>query len=197
MMRALAIGFFFLCFAPQLFACQCTVLPALTKAEAEKYDIVFEGQIIAVSPSEEADGSRARFKITALYKGQAYTNIDVAYSVDGDCGLDFAPGQTWIIYGNYISYGVPKADWCLHSRRKPDSGQQDYYAIDGRASYTDELKWLNDSLGVQPFINPEDHKDLHHKNILPDPTQAIVYSMAGLVGLLAIFIFVRRLFRKK
>lgn len=200
MKRILAISLFSLLITAQLFACQCQVLPKLTKAVAQGYDIVFTGQVVAISPGDVQ--SIARFKVETLYRGQCYQQIDVQYDNAGDCGLNFIPGETWTIYGKWTEYdiqervGVPRADWCLHTRKKMNAGEQDYYMMEGRPSYEDEITLLADSLGVQPFIDPADHQNEMHKNIIPGAAQALTYLIAGLLGLALIFFFVRRMFRR-
>lgn len=194
MMRGLIIGIFMLMFAQRLSACLCKQLEPLSKAVTEKYDVIFLGQVVAVSPNE--DQSRARFRVTSLYRGKAYAEMDVDYDLNSDCALNFVPGETWIIYGRWVEYGIPETDMCTHSRVKPKEGQEDFFAIDGRTAFDKEVKWLNDSLGVQSFIDPEQKKDLGHKNQLPDPTQAIVYIAVGLAGLGLIFFFVSRMFKR-
>jgi len=200
MKRFLITGLICLLTSLQVLACQCTVLPRLTKAVAGEYDIIFVGQVVAVSPGDVQ--STARFKVITLYRGQSYQQIDVQYDNAGDCGLNFVPGETWTIYGKWVEYdikervGVPRADWCKHSRKKMNAGEQDYYMMDGRPSYEDEIKLLEDSLGVQPFLDPAEHQNQMHKNIIPGATQALTYLVAGLVGLALIFFFVRRMFRR-
>lgn len=176
-----------------LFACQCMELKPLSKHTLEIYDVIFVGDVIAVSGDDLE--AKASFKVKELYKGSSYQQITVQYDAKTDCGMNFIPGETWIIYGKWIEYGVPRADMCGHSRVIPKAGQPDYYETE-RGKYTDDLKWLQDSLGIQPFIDPNDHKDLAHKNTIPDATQALTYLIAGLGGLAAIFYFVRRMFKR-
>lgn len=195
MMRGLLTGILvLLIFSQHVNACQCKTLSPLSKASAQAYDVIFTGQVIAVSPGEEH--SRARFKIIDLYRGESYTELEVDYDNTTDCALNFVPGETWIIYGKWIEYGIPRAEMCGHSRLMPKTGEQDYYMIEGRPTYNDEVKWLNDSMGVKPFIDPTAKKDMGHKNQIPDPTQAIVYTVAGLLGLGLIFYFVKRMFKR-
>lgn len=194
MMRGLITILILFLFSLNSYACQCQTLAPLTKNTALQYDVIFLGKVIAVSPGEEE--SRARFTVISLYNGKSYTDINVDFDNATNCALNFVPGETWIIYGKWEEYGIPRAEMCGHSRVKPNAGQADYYAIEGRSGFDEEVKWLNDSLGVQAFIDPEQQKDLGHKNQLPDPTQAIVYTAVGLLGLGLIFYFVRRMFKR-
>lgn len=193
-MKKILIAFLVLLFATSdVFACQCVALAPLSKHALENYDVIFVGEVIAVSGEDIA--AKASFKVKELYKGSSYQQITVQYDAKTDCAMNFVPGETWIIYGRWVEYGVPRADMCGHSRTIPKAGQRDLYETE-RGKYTDDLKWLNDSLGIQPFIDPGDHKDLAHKNVLPDATQALTYLIAGLGGLAAIFYFVRRMFKR-
>jgi hypothetical protein len=175
-------------------ACQCMELPPLNAASVAKYDVIFVGEVIAVSGGDFK--SRARFKIKELYKGQAYQQIDVEYDGETDCGINFVPGETWTIYGTWIEYGIPRAEMCAHNRRFFANPKEDYYDNDERPSYAEELQWLKDSLGIQPFIDPSKQKNLLHQNEKPDPTSAIIYTLAGCLGLAIIFYFVRRMFKR-
>lgn len=175
-------------------ACQCMQLERLSFASIAKYDIIFLGQVIAISDDDIK--SRASFRVTEVYKGKSYPQIELEYDGATDCSMNFVPGETWIIYGKWSEYGIPRADMCGHSRVKMKDGQVDYYDDGIRGTYSEELKWLNDSLGIQAFIDPNDHKDLGHKNEIPGPGQAFGYLAAGLVGLGAIFFFVRRMFKR-
>jgi hypothetical protein len=200
MKRLLAVGIWLLLTASDLFACQCMVLPTLTKQFAETYDIIFVGQVVAISPGDVE--STARFKVLTLYHGQCYPQIDVQYDNEGDCGLNFVPGETWVVYGKWKEYniqervGIPRADWCMHTRKKMNAGEQDYYMTEGRMSYDLELKLLDDSLGVRPFLDPTETRNQLHTNELPGAGTAFGYLAAGLLGLAAIFFFVRRLFKR-
>ncbi len=179
--------------ATAVFACQCKTIHSINSIEAKSYDVIFVGKVLAVSGDDER--SRARFKVTELYKGEVYDNVEVEYDAVSDCGMTFVPGEVWTIYSKWVDYGVPRADMCGHSRSQPITGQQDFYEAE-RGAYTVELQWLKDSLGIQPFIDPKKHKDLSHKNQLPDPTQAIVYTLAGFLGLAGIFLLVKRMFKR-
>ncbi|HTF02812.1 MAG TPA: hypothetical protein VK826_02270 [Bacteroidia bacterium] len=194
MKKIIFVLIFCLCAGTYLVACQCTVLPPLNSSSAATYDVIFTGEVLAVSGGDFQ--SRVRFKIRELYKGEAYQQIDVEFDGESDCGMTFAPGEVWTIYGNWVAYGIPRAEMCKHSRRFFANPKEDYYDDEDRPSYAEEQQWLKDSLGIQPYIDPSKKKDLLHKNERPDPTKAIVYLVAGLLGLVIIFYFVRRMFKR-
>lgn len=185
---------FLLLFGQQLLACQCEVLPSHTIDNLKKYDVIFTGRVLAVS--ENGVESKAHFIVNSVFQGGLYKEVDVQYDAESDCAMSFAPGETWTIYGSWAKYGLPLTGICTHSRKKPAAGEQDIYLGQGRASWDAEQKYLTDSLGVKKFLDPADFKDMGHKNIIPDGTQALVYLGLGLGGLGVIFLVVKRIFRK-
>lgn len=177
-----------------VYACKCAELAPFSRVALSKYDVIFVGKVVAVSGDDIE--AKASFRVDELYKGECYQQITVQYDAETDCAMNFVPGDTWVIYGKWVAYGMPRVDICSYSRLKMKDGQTDYYADGIRASYESEVKWLKDSLGIQPYIDPAQHKDLGHKNEIPGATQAIVYLIAGFGGLAIIFYFVRRLFKR-
>jgi hypothetical protein len=193
-MKQLAVIFFLLMFSVQsAFACKCAELPALTREAVDAYDVVFVGKVIAVSPGEE---SRVKFSVSALYKGEIFQEVELKFDSETSCAMSFAPGETWAIYANWSEqFNVASVQLCSYSRRLPVQGEQDYYTFGERSSFAAEQQFLNDSIGVREFKKPQG-QDMGHRNQLPDPTQAIVYTICGFLGLAAIFYFVRRMFKK-
>lgn len=177
-----------------VFACECAEPDALSEKVIESYDVIFIGTVIAVAHDEEE--GRAHMKVTSLYKGKSYETIELHFDNASDCAMNFLPNETWIIYANWSDFEVARAEMCGHSRRMPNGTEADYYTSANRPDYATEQKWLNDSIGVQEFADPSLDRDLMHKNERPDPTQAIIYTIAGFIGLALIFYFVRRMFRK-
>lgn len=195
MMRRILIGLFVVLLSPQaVFACQCAEPAALSRDVIDSYDIVFVGTVIAVT-HDETEG-RAQIKITSLYKGEVYESIELHFDNSSDCAMNLLPNETWIIYADWADFNVAQAVMCGHSRRMPNAGETDYYVTGTRSDFATEQKWLNDSLGIQKFADPSLNRELLHKNERPDPTQAIIYTIVGFLGLLAILYFVRRMFRK-
>lgn len=177
----------------EAFACQCRNPGKVTLVNLTQYDIIFTGKVIAVSGGDET--TRARFSVNELFKGSAYKEIDVQYNANSNCSFHFAPGETYTIYGRWIEYGVPTTDICTHTRRLPVTEAEDFEMTD-RSKYNVELQYLRDSLGIQPFIDPSADKNMGHKNQLADPTQAIVYTVSGLIGMILIFLYVKRIFKR-
>lgn len=198
MKRVLAIGVLMLLVAP-LFACICKDFGKLTKSSTEQYDIIFSGKVSAISGDEETQ--RVQFVILELFKGSSYGAIELRHNPSSDCSLSFMPGEVWTIYGRWKEYdikkrqGIPTSDFCTFSRLQPAHDSLDVQLLD-RGTYTQELKFLRDSLGVQEFMDPSEQQDKLHQNEMPGAGTAIGYLVAGLGGLAIIFYFVRRMFRR-
>lgn len=193
-MRALLLGFvLIIAGATNVFACKCAVAGKLSKTTTEGYDIIFRGKVLAVSGDDHTQ--RVQFTVQELFKGTSYPAIELQHDPATDCSFQFTPGETWMIYGKWIAYGVPTTNFCTHTRREPVSAAEDF-ENEERGKYEVELKFLRDSLGVQEFIDPAEHTDQLHKNELPGPGVAFGYLAAGLGGLAVIFFFVRRMFKR-
>lgn len=193
MRRLIAVLGILLLGISSLWACQCETLPPLTKSMALKYDVIFFGRVLAVS--DNGVESKARFIVNEVYKGGLYKEVDLQFDAESDCAMSFAPGESWMIYGNWVKIGMPLTDICTHSRKLSVAGETDIYTVSGRGKWDDEKKFLWDSLGVQPFLDPADQKDLGHKNVVPSGMQALLYLAFGLGGLAIIFLVVKRIFR--
>lgn len=181
------------------YACKCNQLGKLSRKSVEMYDIIFTGRVAAVSGDDVTE--RVQFTVLELFKGTSYQTIELQQNAGSDCSFSFAPGETWTIYGKWQEYdvvnrqGVPTTNFCTYSRRQPITAADDF-EDSTRSKYAVELQFLRDSLGVQPFMDPAEHKDLLHKNELPGPGLAFGYLTAGLLGLGLIFFFVKRMFRR-
>lgn len=193
MNRILAIVIFALCFGTEVFACKCAEAAKLSREALDRYDIIFTGRVAAVSGDEHTQ--RVQFTVLELFKGASYESIELQHDPATDCSFSFAPGETWTIYGSWMAYGVPTTNFCTHTRRQPIVAEDDFES-ETRGKYAAELQYLRDSIGVQPFIDPADHKDMLHQNELPGPATAFGYLAAGLIGLGIIFFFVRRMFKR-
>lgn len=193
MKQLVLILFVLLLGAPSAFACKCAELPPLSRENVNAYDVVFTGKVIAVSPGEE---SRVKFSVSALYKGEIFQEVELKFDSETSCAMSFVPGETWAIYADWSDqFNLASVQLCSHSRKLPAAGEQDYYTFGERPSFEAEQQFLTDSIGVRPFKKPQT-QDMGHRNQIPDPTQAIVYTICGFLGLAAIFFFVRRMFKK-
>ncbi len=181
------------------FACVCNDLGKLSKKATEKYDVIFTGKVLATSGDETEQ--RVQFTIVELYKGAAFGAIELQHDPSADCSLSFMPGEVWTIYGKWMEYdiekrrGIATSNFCTFSRIQPAHDSLNT-PLQDRGTYTEELKFLRDSLGIQEFLDPTEVKDNLHQNKLPGAGTAFGYLTAGLLGLAIIFYFVRRMFKR-
>jgi hypothetical protein len=108
--------------------------------------------------------------------------------------MDFAPGQTWIIYATYKKYGEPEVDFCSYSRQQIPS-KDDFNSLIHGMSYDEEITWLQKNLGVKELNVQKAEDGQHHLNIRPKGYEALWYLVAGFV-VLFLFYFLGRKFLK-
>jgi hypothetical protein len=135
------------CFLKPATACKCAEHPPLTKQQCTPYDLIFEGIVDSVAGGKEGFG-RAFFKVKGLYKGETLSACEVRFDNTSDCAMSFQKGDEWIVYTQYYKYGMPGVDFCSRSRKKIDSGDDYYVALNGM-SYTDERNFLVQTFGTR------------------------------------------------
>ena len=71
-------------------ACQCP-LSELSRAECDKYEIIFKGKIVSVAPCDNKFGV-AVFEVEELYKGNATKQFKVLFECGIECAQEFNEG---------------------------------------------------------------------------------------------------------
>jgi hypothetical protein len=128
-------------------ACKCAEHPELTKEYCKVYDIICLASVDSIS-SCTGGYSYAYLHIDALFKGQSTRKLDLRYDCISDCQMNFARGEEWLIYAQYYKYGKAEINFCSRSRKKISSGD-DYFEALNRMTYINEIRFLNDTYGVQ------------------------------------------------
>jgi hypothetical protein len=182
---------FFLFLSKFSFTCQCP-LTQLSRAECNKYDIIFRGTIDSVGLCGNVPGIVV-FSIKDLYKGFATEKFKLQYKCDDPCFYQFKVGEEWIIYSNYRQVDRAMMDWCSRSRRFIKIEKEDYYAVTYGNSYNDEVKFLQDSLGLHRLMK-EQMTPEKLKNQLPTVNEQILILICSLLCVILFYYLFNKFF---
>lgn len=173
-------------------ACDC---PPETPTESamRSYDFIFSGKVIAISGCDKI--AHVTFSVDELYKGKSFASASLEFDCTSDCQMNFAPGEEWIIYADYVSYGKAKVEFCSLSRKKNAVNAEDFYQVSHGMDYNSEKNLLLKTFGKQTLNIVDQQATQHHELIHPKGMQIIWYLAAGLAGL-GLFYFLGKKFLK-
>ncbi len=175
-------------------ACQCPELPALSKNYCDGFELIFKGTVISKSSCNKI--AKVRMKLTELYKGISPEETDVYFDCEGDCAVNIAVGEEWIIYSNYFQLGKPQLKLCSRSR-KFIHGEKEVETefIPTSVSYQSERDFLEKELGLHHFLKTTTNSDMAHQNEKPSPPVSIVLILISMVVLIVFYYFFNKFFR--
>lgn len=176
----------------QSFACQCPAT-SLSMEECSKYEIIFKGKVSKVINCGSKFGE-AFFEVQELYKGNAAETFKVLFECNVECAQKFTVGDEWIIYSRYKQIDNAKMDWCSRSRKYFKIEQEDYYTVNYGNDYYDEVKFLQENLGLHRLLN-ENKNRTENRNIRPDSKQMIIILIASLAAIVLFYYLFNRFFR--
>ena len=182
----------FIAFQQKASACNCNAVVTDEKS-IRQYDFIFLGKVIATSGCDKT--SKAKFVVDELFRGKSYATTEVEFDCSSDCQMSFLPGQVWIIYANYTGYGQSKVDFCSLSRMQFDNEKDDFNSASHGMSFKDEVLFLETKLGKQKLNEVDKIDQQHHENIIPNPVQATIALVCGIVGVLLLYFIVRKVLR--
>lgn len=173
-------------------ACQCP-LTQLSLDECNKYEIIFKGKVVSVVDCDLKFGE-ALFEIDELYKGNAGKQFKVLFECHVECAQKFTVGDEWIIYSRYKQIDNAKMDWCSRSRKFFKIDKEDFYTYTYGNDYYDEVKFLQDKLGVHRVL-AEKKSAGDHRNIKPNGMQMLLVLLSSLVAIILFYYLFNRFFR--
>jgi hypothetical protein len=173
-------------------ACECPVT-VLTKKECSKYEIIFRGKVLSVAPCKNKPGV-AVFEVQDLYKGSLTKNFKVLFSCEDPCARPFQEDEEWIIYTRYKQIDNAMIDWCSRSRKFIKLQAEDYYLVTHGISYDDEIKFLQDSLGLHRLMKEQANAS-QHRNLLPTTNQSILILVVSILFILAFYYLFNKFFK--
>ena len=190
--RLSAICLLFLLKSTAIKACQCP-LTELSSSECDKYEIIFKGKIISVTPCNDKFGT-AIFEIGELYKGNATKQFAVLFECGVTCAAEFNVGEEWIIYSRYKQIDKAIMDWCSRSRKHFTNAKEDFYSVTYGNDYEDELKFLQKKLGLHR-TRTETKNGADNRNKMPTKNQMIILLVVSLSAILLFYWLFNKYFK--
>jgi hypothetical protein len=193
MMRKFFVALIALLFSCQrMISCDCQTAQVDMKTIASS-ELIFLGKVVAISGCNGT--AKANFLVQELYRGKCFAETSIEFDCSSDCQMDFAPGQTWLIYADYIKYGEPQVKFCSFSRQQFDNEKDDFNSLSHGMTFEAEKNWLKKNLGLQQLNVKDEATEQHHENIRPQGSDILLYLGLGLVGVIG-FYFLGRKFLK-
>ena len=183
---------FFLGTCSIVVACQCP-LSGLSMEECNKYEVIFKGKILSVTPCGSKFGE-AMFDVEELYKGNTEQQFKVLFDCNEDCAYNFQVGEEWIIYSRYKQINNAKMDWCSRSRRLFKNDKEDYYTATYGNDYADEVEFLQENLGLHRVMVKKEISAME-RNKLPDVKESIAILLFSLGGILLFYFLFKKYFK--
>ncbi len=166
------------------YACQCPYTD-LSLKECDKYEIIFKGKVISVTPCANKLGE-AVFELQELYKGNSTKQFKVLFECDVECAAQFNAGEEWIIYSRYKQIDNAMMDWCSRSRKFFKNEKEDFYTVTYGNDYYDEVKFLREKLGNHRFLQGDLNRD-ENRNVIPKVNETIVLVLCSLVAIVLFY----------
>ena len=143
---------FFILFSASCFACECGTLSPLSKDVCKDYDVIFYGTVDSIGACNDKWSAIAYFTIVDLYKGKVKKHVEVNFDCNTECMMSLAPDDEWIVYAKYIKFDFLQISICEHSRKKFNDDAQDFYLIESKRTYKEEIDFLKTTLGIQAIV---------------------------------------------
>ena len=182
----------FIFFVQKSFACNCS-MDAVSVETIKKFDLIFIGKVAAISGCDKR--AEVSFSVQKLFRGKCFPETALEFDCTSDCQMNFAPGETWIIYANYTAYGKAEVQFCSYSRQQFANEKEDYNTSVHGMNFTEELNWLTKNLGEQKLNEKDIQAEQHHENLRPQGYWVLFYLGGGLLGLIAFYFLSRKFLR--
>ena len=176
------------------FACICDPWKPLEK-DQKQYNLIFQGTIVSIDTSG-AQGV-AKINVSKYFLGSGPSQLDLKYDNLSDCRVAFFPGEEWIIYGNYKTFGNHHVHFCSHSRiRLPDS--TDYYFTERSMNFEKEIQNLESIYGSTiTTLNENDTSEFPNRLLKhPERGTSIWYILAAIPVFLLILWYLKNRLNK-
>lgn len=183
---------FFCLTITKITACQCP-LTQLSKAECSKYELIFRGKVLSVATCKGKPGV-ALFEIQDLYKGNLPNQFQMLFNCDEPCSSEFNVGEEWIIYTRFKQINNGLMDWCSRSRRFIKNEKEDYYVATSGVTYDQEVKFLQDSLGLHRLMKAQP-SNMQHRNQLPTQNQTIIILICSILAIILFYFLFNKFFK--
>ncbi|MEO6903124.1 MAG: hypothetical protein ABI315_08220 [Bacteroidia bacterium] len=181
-----------LLFSRFLIACECPPILPISTELAKPYTIIFNGRVDSVSICNTDGLATAYFTINKLFKGAVQQNVKIYFDCSSPCMMSLNKNDEWLIYAKYMRFNQLTILLCSHSRKSIEDLKQDYYAVSAGRSFTEEVNFLQQTMGLQPFIKEENMDEvLQHHNLQPSG-QNKIYLLLISISVMIIIYFISR-----
>lgn len=175
-------------------SCQCP-LTTLGIEECNKYELIFKGKIESIKNCDGKYGE-AIFEVEELYKGNTTKKFKVLFECNVECALKFNTGEEWLIYTRYKQIDNALMDWCSRSRKYFKNDKEDFYAVTYGNDYDEELKFLQNNLGLHRFLADVKNND-EGRNTKPSSNQTIIILVGSIIFLLIFYWLFNKWYKKE
>lgn len=190
------ISLFLIFLSGYVHACQCPVLPALSKESCEAYDVIFYGKVDSVSSCDTKGIAIAYFTVSELFKGNIEQQVSINFDCSSECMMSFSTGEEWLIYSKYVKFDLLKVEICEHSRRKFSDDAQDIYMMAAKRTIEKEREFLKTTFGLQNFKQPNDLNKMHDetgpRNTQPSSWGKLILLLISVVVMGGVYFFTRK-----
>lgn len=179
-----------------LYCCDCPAFPPLGKDLIDYTNpkqVVFKGKVMSVGPCDEL--GTCSFEVQELYSGKSTRHITAVYDCSSSCMMNFAPGEEWIIYAEYLQVEKIKIEFCSRSRKIQKTNNEEIDRIAYGCSTSEELEWLRKNAGIKTIGEDNINRLLAHKNEKPSPAAKIVLLVVS-IAVLSLFLIIFKKFLK-
>ena len=128
-------------------ACNCTQPNLLTIAECVKFDVILQCKIDSVMSC--SGKSIANATVVEIYKGEKMNSIQLLFDCSSSCQMSFAKNEQWLIYGKWNDQKQLQVFFCDRNRKYFSKASDDYFAVNARVSFQDEIKFLKKNIGFK------------------------------------------------
>lgn len=187
---------FFILFPTYCFACECGTLSPLSKEVCKNYDVIFYGTVDSIGVCSDKWSATAYFSIVDLYKGKVKQQVEVNFDCNTECMMSLAAADEWIIYAKYSKFDFLQISICEHSRKKFKDDTQDFYFIESKRTFNEEIDFLKTNLGVRDFIEPiiinNTLTDTSRHNTQPSAWGKVTLLLVSLVVMAVVYFVTRK-----
>jgi hypothetical protein len=167
--------------------CNCIPLGPFTIADTSDYAVIFQCDINTV----EVKGGVGKASVTIheLYKGKVDRQIQLQFMSTDTCAIAIAPGERWLIYGEYYQVKTILLNACSRSRKYFRDPKADFYAINTGQSFDEEVEALKLVLSSKIIQEPQ----LSGRELIKPKGTSIIFLIGfSLVGFLLILFILKR-----
>ncbi len=183
----LFLFFLFFIFVSKGQNCNCIPLGPFTANDTNKAAVIFQCDINTV---EVIDGvGKVTATIHELYKGQVDRQVQLQFTSSDTCSIAIAPGDRWLIYGEYYQVKTILLTACSRSRKFFRDQKADFYAINTGQNFDEEVEALKTILSVKPILEAQ----MSGRELIKPKGYTLIFLVAfSCIGFLLIWFILKK-----